>query len=36
MRYGDFAAFWTYTWLFFGYDKNNSGTIDDLEIMEGT
>jgi len=36
MRYGDFAAFWTYTWLFMGYDKNNNGLIDDLEIMEGT
>jgi len=36
MTYGDFAAFWTYSWLFFGYDKNNSGNVDDLEIMEGT
>lgn len=36
MSYGDFAEFWTLTWLFFGYDKNNSGNVNDLEIMEGT
>jgi hypothetical protein len=36
MSYRDFAEFWTFTWLFFGYDKNNSGTVNDLEIMEGT
>jgi len=36
MVYADFAAFWTYSWLFFAYDKDNRGSVDDLEIMEGT
>jgi len=36
MKYGDFAAFWTYTWLFFAYDTDNNSLVDDINIMEGT
>jgi len=36
MKYADFAAFWTYSWLFLAYDNNDSGLVDDLKIMEGT
>jgi len=36
MRYSDFAAFWTYSWLFMALDTKNIGVIDDINIMEGT
>lgn len=35
MKYADFAAFWTYSWLFLAFDVNSSGSVDDQEIAAG-